>query len=342
MERLQKQNKNHKNMEIYSKCVDFPDDFPIQPIHPDKVIKKGDCPICRGDGIVKVFENGVQHYASCICNKHNEQVGKAVEIVQRIQKMQSERKEQEINKKSEEIQWQPFHSNAPIKEGDCPICRGEGYLRAMINGYEYMKRCVCLEKKIAMEQLQRTGIAESIKRCTFDSFQTPEEWQERLKQRALQFLNETNKWFFVGGQVGCGKTHICTAILGKFLKMGKSVKYIIWTNEIVRLKANKMDDENYQRIINPLLTTQVLYIDDFFKTEKDKRPSEADIRTAFEIINYRYVNNNLITIFSTEKTVDDIIDIDEAIGSRIHEKTKGYRNVILKDEGRNWRLREEK
>ena len=38
----------------------------------------------------------------------------------------------------------------------------------------------------------------------------------------------------------------------------------------------------------------------------------------------------------------DIIDIDEAIGSRIHEKTKGYRNVILKDEGRNWRLREEK
>jgi len=95
-------------MEIYSKGVDFTDDFPIQPIHPDKAIKEGDCPICRGDGIVKVFENGVQHYASCICNKHNEQVGK-------------ERKEQEINKKSEEIQWQPFHSNAPIKEGDCPI-----------------------------------------------------------------------------------------------------------------------------------------------------------------------------------------------------------------------------
>ncbi len=346
MERLQKQNKNHKNMETYSKCVDFPDDFPIQPIHPDKAIKEGDCPICRGDGIVKVFENGVQHYASCICNKHNEQLGKAVEIVERIRKRQKEYQKQrecELHTNDEkEIKYMPIHPDKEIKEGDCPICGGMGVVRAVINGVEYFDNCICTKKEIAMNQLKLSGIAESIEKYTFDKFQTPEEWQQKLKQKALHFLQQKNKWFFVGGQVGCGKTHICTAILAEFLKKGISVKYVIWTNEIVRLKANKMDDENYQRMINPLLTTQVLYIDDFFKTEKDKRPSEADIRTAFEIINYRYVNSNLITIFSTEKTVDDIIDIDEAIGSRIHEKTKGYRNVILKDEGRNWRLREEK
>ena len=212
-------------------------------------------------------------------------------------------------------------------------------LRAFVNGYEYMKYCVCAEKRIAMQRIKNSGLAEILEKSTFDSFQTPEEWQKRLKQKALQFLEEKGKWFFVGGQVGCGKTHICTAICAEFIKRGISVQYIIWVNEIVKLKANKMDDEAYQKLISPLLTAPVLYIDDLFKTEKGKRPSEADIRTAFEIINYRYVNSKLITIFSTEKTVDDLIEIDEAVGSRIHEKTKGYRNVILEEENRNWRLK---
>ncbi len=261
-------------------------------------------------------------------------------ISKRVQKMLEERqKNPPADKKAEEIQWMPIHPNSPIKEGDCPICRGKGFLRTFINGNEYIKNCVCEERQIAMQRIKNSGLADVMKQYTFDSFQTPEEWQKRFKEKALQFLAEKGKWFFAGGQVGCGKTHLCTAICAEFLKKGISVRYIIWSNEIVKLKANKMDDETYQRLINPLLTAPVLYIDDLFKTEKGKRPSEADIRTAFEIINYRYVNSNLITIFSTEKTIDDLIEIDEATGSRIHEKTKGYQLVIREEEGRNWRLK---
>ena len=40
------------------------------------------------------------------------------------------------------------------------------------------------------------------------------------------------------------------------------------------------------------------------------------------------------------KTIDDLIEIDEALGSRIHQKTKGYRNIIRWETGRNWRLKE--
>lgn len=257
---------------------------------------------------------------------------------EKIQKMLNENKA-EMNKEPQKIQWRAIHPYKTIKEGECPICRGERQLIAFINGNMYSKRCSCFEKEIAIQQLKKTGIAESIEKYTFENFQTAEQWQQKLKQKALKFLEEKDKWFFVGGQVGCGKTHICTAILGEFINQGKSVKYILWANEIVKLKANKMDDENYQSLINPLLTTQVLYIDDFFKTEKGKKPSEADIRTAFEIINYRYVNKGLITIISSEKTVDDLIEIDEAIGSRIHEKARGYSNIIIWEEGRNWRLR---
>lgn len=315
----------------------------IKAIHPDKPIKEGDCPICRGDKIVKVLmPDGKEHFDSCVCCKDKVIIQQILKTVERIQKLQKENEVQQESseKETEEVQWMAFHPNSPIKEGDCPICRGKGMLRAFIHGCEYMKNCVCTERQIAMEQLQKTGLSESIKKYTFDSFQTPEEWQKRLKQKALQFLEEKGKWFFAGGQVGCGKTHICTAICAEFINRGIPVRYVIWSNEIVKLKANKMEDEAYQRLINPLLTTPVLYIDDFFKTEKEKRPSEADIRTAFEIINYRYINRNLITIFSTEKTIDDLIEIDEAIGSRIHEKTEGYRNIILEKKERNWRLKQ--
>lgn len=263
---------------------------------------------------------------------------KTAKCVQKI--LEDHPKNPSADKKAEEIQWTAIHPNYPIKEGECPICRGKGFLRAFINGNEYIKNCVCEERRIAMQRIKNSGLADIIEKRTFDNFQTPEEWQKRLKQKALQFLDEKGKWFFVGGQVGCGKTHLCTAICAEFIKKGISVRYVIWSNEIVKLKANKMEDEAYQRLINPLLITPVLYIDDFFKTEKEKRPSEADIRTAFEIINYRYINSDLITIFSTEKTIDDLIEIDEAIGSRIHEKTEGYRNIILEKKERNWRLKQ--
>lgn len=321
--------------------VIFPRNFPIQPINPDKPIKGGTCPICRGDRVVKIIENGIEHYAACVCNEHRNDIQKCIDIVERIKKMQKENKGSDDNKpKTEEIQWQAFQPEHPIKEGQCPICRGEGFLRAMVNGHEYTKRCDCMEKQIAMEQLQKTGIAESIEKYTFDSFRTPEKWQEALKQSALHFLDEREKWFFVGGQVGCGKTHICTAIVGEFFKRGKSVKYMLWTNEIVKMKANKMDAENYQKLIEPFLRTEVLYIDDFFKTEKGKRPSEADIKTAFEIINYRYVNSKLITIISCEKEIGDLLEIDEAVGSRIYQRTKEYGIIVTWGRDRNWRMKE--
>ena len=42
--------------------------------------------------------------------------------------------------------------------------------------------------------------------------------------------------------------------------------------------------------------------------------TQGDINIAFEIINYRYIND-LITIISSELLLDEIINIDEATGS---------------------------
>ena len=64
--------------------------------------------------------------------------------------------------------------------------------------------------------------------------------------------------------------------------------------------------------------------------------TEADINIVYEIVNYRY-NNHLPLIISTEKTLDDLISFDEAVGSRLIEMCRGH---IIVFEGRklNYRL----
>ena len=88
---------------------------------------------------------------------------------------------------------------------------------------------------------------------TFDKFQTESPWQEAVKNSALKFLEDHDrKWFFIGGQVGAGKTHLCTAMVGEFLKRGISAKYMLWRDEALKLKAVVNDDTAYSNLIKPL------------------------------------------------------------------------------------------
>jgi len=80
------------------------------------------------------------------------------------------------------------------------------------------------------------------------------------------------------------------------------------------------------------------FIDDFFKTEKDKSPSTAEINIAFELLNYRYNAQNSLTLISSEKGLKEITKIDEAVGSRITQSSKGFSLFIPFGEGKNYRL----
>ena len=45
-----------------------------------------------------------------------------------------------------------------------------------------------------------------IKKYTFDNYITEENWQKYLKEKALKFIDENDKWFFIGGQSGSGNS----------------------------------------------------------------------------------------------------------------------------------------
>jgi DNA replication protein DnaC len=106
-----------------------------------------------------------------------------------------------------------------------------------------------------------------------------------------------------------------------------------------------INEPEYAEMLAALQKVDVLYIDDFFKPMKDDRgkdlpPTKADIRLAYEILDYRYQHRDLITIISSERHVHELEEIDSAVGSRIYEMTKQNAYNIAKTKDRNYRLRD--
>ena len=227
---------------------------------------------------------------------------------------------------------------------NCSKCRNRGnYMRIDEDNNELFDVCSCMKIRASIRRMRNSGLEGIVKRCTFDSFKADEPWQDGIKRKAQSYAEcgySSGAWFYIGGQPGCGKTHLCTAICRHALYAGKSVFYMPWLTKIADLKAEMYDaPDDYARDIGQLKRIELLYIDDFFKPVRDIQPTAADVKLAYDIINYRYING-LPTIISSEKNADELVDIDEATGSRICEKAKGYNITVERGEGKNWRMRE--
>lgn len=230
---------------------------------------------------------------------------------------------------------------------DCKLCKNHAIIAKLVEhpdgSYSHtFVPCRCEEVRRSILRLKKSGLKNIIKDYTFDKYNAEEPWQKTLKQAAVDYAKHPEGGFFLGGQSGCGKTHLCTAICREFLLAGKRVVYMLWRDEIVKLKGFVNDAEKYGELIDKYKKAEVLYIDDLFKTGKTpegdiQRPTPADVNVAFEIINYRSNDPSLLTIISSECTEDDLLDIDEAVGGRIIEKAKTI--SIAKDRKRNYRLK---
>lgn len=234
---------------------------------------------------------------------------------------------------------------------DCPICKNKGMIAVLteVNGiYSDTNRfCKCDEIRRMRMRLKKAGLLHMVETCTFDRYQTPDAWQRHIKETAQRFCqDDEHRFFFIGGQSGAGKTHICTAITSHYINQGKRARYMVWFDESNKLKGLVTEPGEYATVMDEIKKTEVLYIDDLFKPIKGPNgqitpPSYADIRLAMEIINYRYNNPGLITIISGERTIDELIFLDEALAGRISQLAKdgGYCINLKRDSGRNWRLK---
>lgn len=213
----------------------------------------------------------------------------------------------------------------------CPDCFGRGEIAVLQDGEMRVMRCQCLVKKLAMKRVRRSGLGEMYEKLTLDNYKADEDWQKKLKKKAEEYLAEPSGWFFLCGQSGSGKTHLTCALAHELLESGCETRYMMWRQDAPRLKAMVNDDE-YERKMDDLTSCNVLVIDDLFKG----KVTDADVNLAFELLNARYNRPSTRTIISSELDMEAILSIDEAVGSRIAERARGY---VLKTADVNLRLR---
>ena len=248
-------------------------------------------------------------------------------------------------------------NNAPgdLTGYNCPDCLNRGYTTDVDDAGSLMyQQCRCMEVRQSLRNIELSGLAGVIDRWTFDAFHATESWQKSLKSGAEQFVQAVRaggeSWFFVSGQPGCGKSHICTAISGELMRSGLAMKYMVWPEEAGKIKASRNDPEKQAELLEPLKTVDVLYIDDLLKVARSNdgwrhdpdRPTDADIRLCFEIINARYLRGKT-TVFSSEMSLtDELMDMDGATFSRVYQRATaptGFVFSIAHAAGRNHRLR---
>lgn len=200
--------------------------------------------------------------------------------------------------------------------------------------------CECRQLRIAEDKLKASGVSEEFRNMRFENFN----YESSLEtMEAYATAKSYSKSFgeirvarqnsiILMGQVGSGKTHLAMAISNTLLDNSVGVIYMPYRSIITKIKQSITDEENYQREINKYKEAQVLFIDDLFKG----RITEADINVMFEIVDYRYFKK-LPVVVTTEKTIDDLLEIDEAIGSRLYEMSKNHM-VTMKGNKLNYRV----
>lgn len=206
------------------------------------------------------------------------------------------------------------------------------------NGELAARPCKCVALRGAMAAMRRCGIAPEIfDTCKWDRWEKPEAWQKRAEEMGRKYVRRVLKeqnfsaWFVAAGRPGCGKTKLCSTILREILLGGKRGLYISWRDFARQVKGAASDGERFRALVDPIKIAPILYCDDLLKG----RATGPDLNLVFEILNERYAAGRP-TIISSELTIDTIIRGDEAVGSRIAERSKGF--YLDLSRARNWRL----
>jgi len=228
------------------------------------------------------------------------------------------------------------------EEVDCKICDNEGFIETLDkSGYRVAVRCECQKQRKTLLTLNKSGLIEDFKRYTFDNFNVTEEYQRMTVKKCYEFLGEfkngVTNWFSINGQVGSGKTHLCTALSGQLIMGNKTFFYFPYMSLLPKLA---MDLKNFylnvkdeaEKLLEEIKNVDVLYIDDFLK-------NNDNLTLIWQIIDYRYKKKELITIFSSERFYDEMKRIDGSLASRIYQRCKGgeFFVEIGRNEERNYR-----
>lgn len=213
------------------------------------------------------------------------------------------------------------------------MCRNTGWVLSRDeNGYEIAKECSCgiRQREIQNSRLRFASIPETYKDVRLKDLSTKYYKKEESRNIIMaagmfvkEYLNnldeniESGKGiYFWSDTKGSGKTMLAAAISNELIGMGKFVKFATSLDILDEIRAtyDKHNEESESKLLNDLVTTEFLVIDDF----GTERASEWAGEKFYQIVNKRYINKK-VTFYTSNYDLKTL-KYDDRITNRMKER----------------------
>lgn len=233
-----------------------------------------------------------------------------------------------LTNKYEESTQERSQTKAP---SICPKCHGTGW---MFTDYNTVKECPCgiRQREIQESRLRFASIPETYKDVTLKDIKTKfytKQESKNLIKAAGEFINwylenldkniEEGKGIYLWSEVkGSGKTMLAAALANELIdKHKRFVKFATSVDILDEIKAtyNKDSEERESELLNDLVLTDFLVIDDF----GTERATEWAGEKFYQIVNKRYINKK-VTFFTSNYDLKTL-KYDDRITNRMRERS---------------------
>lgn len=172
--------------------------------------------------------------------------------------------------------------------GSCPDCQGTGMVVRTVDGDRVASPCRCNSLDRRIQLFNDAHVPGKFTGRWIEDLEETHRSQKEIKYRLLKYresYRHTEPGFLLWGEPGVAKTHLLCGLIGYLtLERGISCRFIEFMRLIMDLKRAYSKGEWDSAVIAPLLSTEVLVIDELGKG----RNSDFELDILDQLISSRY------------------------------------------------------